>query len=145
VKGIKLDIHKDLTDAREYLKVKYFTPTEGLSPEIAHSFNSNIDEMKAQFERKMHAVNDLNYELRRTVTFYEMKRKTEEMASEELVHMAFLRKDKDELKIWYEIKKNMSRSSLEMIAETEFDDYIKDISKQKIHDAVREVRRECDY
>ena len=63
LKGIKLEVHKDLTDAREYLKVQYFTPTEGLSPEIADSFNRSLDEMRHQFERKMHTINDLNYEL----------------------------------------------------------------------------------
>jgi hypothetical protein len=93
----------------------------------------------------MHMINDLNYELQRNVTFYETKRKTEDMASEELIHAAFLRKDKNEMKIWYEIKKNLSRNSLERIAETEFDDYIRDISKNKIQEAVREVRKECDY
>ena len=67
------------------------------------------------------------------------------MAAEELIHMAFLRRDRDDMKIWYEIKKNLHRSSLERIAETEFDDYIKDISKLKIQEAVREVRKECDY
>ena len=51
------------------------------------------------------------------------------MASEELIHMAFLRNDKDDLKIWYEIKKNLSKVSLERIAESEFDDYIASISK----------------
>ena len=118
-----------MTNARDYLNVKYFESTDGLPVEIAKLFNDHFADVKMQYEKKMHVLNDLNYELRRTVKFYESKRKTEEMASEELIHMAFLRKDKNEMKIWYEIKKNLSRISLERIAENEFDEYISSISK----------------
>ena len=51
------------------------------------------------------------------------------MAPEELIHLAFYNRERDDLKIWYEIKKNMNREALERIAENEFDEYIKAISK----------------
>ena len=71
LKGIRRDTDPEMTNCRDYLKVKYFQPTDGLAPEVCIMFNDHFADLKAQYEVKMHIINDHNYELSRTVKFYQ--------------------------------------------------------------------------
>jgi len=102
----------EMVKARDALKVHFFTPTEGLEQEICDLFNEHCNDLKTQYEDKMNLLSDLNFDLARRVHLYESRKQVDDMNSEELVQMAFVRGTALPIDIWHEVKRNLSRAIL---------------------------------
>jgi hypothetical protein len=76
---------REMVNARDYLKVHFFSPTEGLDDEICDLFNEHVEDLKTQYEQRMHLLSDLNFDLARKVTLYESRKQVDDMSSDELV------------------------------------------------------------
>ena len=99
----------EMVNARDALKVHFFTPTEGLEEEVCSLFNEHIEDLKNQYENKMNILSDNNFDLFRKVTLYESRKQVDDMNSEELVQMSFVRGTAPPIDIWHEVKRNLNR------------------------------------
>lgn len=119
----------------DYLQVRFFSPTEGIDPNIVEILNSKLLEMKQEYDRRLTILSDdLNEKAKKIQAYQELAPSSYGLLDMNLQQILEGVKaiEKDSSKLWKNLTKVYSRQFFDSIIEEEYKDYLNDISQKEM-------------
>lgn len=156
--SLRLNYFKELNNLREltqpwrtndtikdYLKVRYFTPTEGIDKNIVEILNSKLKEMKLEYDHRITILSeDCNQMAMKIQAYQELAPDSYgllDMTLEQIFE-GVKTMEKDPEKLWNLLVKSYTRRFFDSIIESEYKEYLNEVSTREMVRSINKIKKE---